>query len=71
MNFNSKKPNKPLGLLIIIIGLTILLFSAGELLVRLAVALGALMIINYGMRVYGMQSAQQMIMRAWFSRSRW
>jgi len=71
MNFNSKQPNKPLGLVIIIVGLTILLLAAGELLVRLLIALGAIMIINYGMRIYGMQPAQQMIMRAWFNRSRW
>lgn len=71
MKINSNKSNKPLGLLFIIIGLIILILTAGELLVRLVVALGAIMLINYGMRLYGMQPAQQMIMRAWFNRSRW
>lgn len=71
MKFNSNQSNKPLGLVIIVVGLTILLFAAGDLLLRLAIALSAIMLINYGMRVYGMQPAQQMIMRAWLNRSRW
>lgn len=72
MNFNANRPNKPLGLLFITIGLVILLWSAGELLFRLGIAAGALMLINYGMRLYGMPPAQQFIMRAWFNRfSRW
>ena len=71
MKINSNRPNKPLGLLFIIIGSIILITTAGELLVRLAIAIGGLILINYGMRLYGMQPAQQMIMRAWFNRSRW
>lgn len=72
MNFNANRSNKPLGLLFITIGLVILLWSAGELLFRLGIAAGALILINYGMRLYGMPPAQQFIMRAWFNRfSRW
>lgn len=67
---NTYQKNKLLGSLFIVLGVVILLFSAGELLFRLLIAIGALILINYGMRLYGMQSAQQMIMRAWFSR-RW
>ena len=71
MKINSNKSNKTLGLLFIIIGCIILILTAGELLVRLTIALGAIMLINYGMRLCDMQPAQQMIMRAWFNRSRW
>lgn len=71
MHFTTNRQNKPLGLIFIIAGLTILLFSAGELLLRLLIAFGAIMLINYGMRLYGMRSAQEFIMRAWINRSRW
>jgi hypothetical protein len=71
MKFNTYKQNKPLGLLFIVVGLTILILSAGELLVRLGIAFGGILLINYGMRLYGMQSAQQFVMRAWLNRSRW
>ena len=68
---NIYRQNKPLGLLFITFGAIILLVAAGELVFRLLIAFGALILINHGMRLYGMQSAQHMIMRAWINRQRW
>jgi hypothetical protein len=62
------KQNKPLGLLLIILGLAVLIAAAGTLLLRIAVAIVALMIINYGMRLYGMPLGP-MFTRMWLYRS--
>ena len=70
MNFYYLRRNKPLGIFLIILGLTILILAAGELLVRIMIALGALMLINHGMRLTGMQPAHHMIMHTWFRQFR-
>lgn len=59
-----------LGYLIMLSGFVLLIFAAGELIVRFLLALSALMIINYGMRMAGGGSVQSMAMRAWLSRMR-
>jgi|GEM_PF-3333191 len=59
-----------LGYLIILSGFVLLILVAGELIVRFLLALSALMIINYGMRLTGGGSMQSMAMRACFSRIR-
>jgi len=66
-----QKQNKPLGLVLMIVGLAILLIAAGDLLLRIAIAIGALLIINYGMRLYGMPLGPIMA-QMWFrQRSHW
>lgn len=62
------RQNKPLGLLFIILGLVVLLAAAGDLLLRIAVAIVALMIINYGMQLYGMPLGAALT-RMWVYRS--
>lgn len=59
-----------LGYLIMLSGFVLLILAAGELIIRFLLALGALIIINYGMRMAGGGSIQSMAMRAWFSRMR-
>ena len=67
---NNEPINTVFGYLAIIAGLALLILAAGELLVRIAGAIIALMIINYGMRLVGGNSMQTIAMRAWFSRMR-
>ncbi len=62
--------NTFLGYIVILGGFTLLILAAGELVLRLVIALIALIIINYGMRLTGSGSMQTVAMRAWFSRMR-
>lgn len=62
--------NSIFGYVAIICGFILLILAAGELLLRVFVALVALMIINYGMRLTGSGSMQTIAMKAWFSRMR-
>lgn len=51
-------PRKTLGLLYLIAGLVIILLSLGELLVRLAIGLFALYLINKGLHLRNMPTLQ-------------
>lgn len=60
--------NKVLGYLCVVAGLSIVMFALGEFIIRAAVAVGALMLINYGMRLIGVPPMQYMVVRSWFNR---
>ena len=55
------KYNHSLGLLCIIAGMMIIVYSLGDLLFRVAVALMALSLINYGLRLRGLPPLQMLI----------
>jgi hypothetical protein len=62
--------NHVLGLLCIIAGMVIILFAVGDLLLRVIIALAALSLINYGLRLRGLPPLQLLIpMLA--NRNRW
>lgn len=50
----SINQNHIIGLLCIIAGIVIIVVALGDLLVRVLIALGALWLINYGLRLRGM-----------------
>lgn len=53
--------NHVLGLLCIIAGVVIILFAVGDLLLRVIIALTALSLINYGLRLRGLPPLQLLI----------
>lgn len=53
--------NHVLGLLCIISGIVIILFAVGDLLLRVIIALTALSLINYGLRLRGLPPLQILI----------
>lgn len=53
--------NHVLGLLCIIAGMLIILFAVGDLLLRVIIALTALSLINYGLRLRGLPPLQILI----------
>jgi hypothetical protein len=53
--------NHVLGLLCIIAGVVIILFAVGDLLLRVVIALTALSLINYGLRLRGLPPLQLLI----------
>ena len=53
------------GMVCIILGLTVALFVLGELIMRILIALLALFVVNYGMRLRGMPPLYISIMRMW------
>jgi hypothetical protein len=57
-----------IGFFSITLGLVIFFFAAGELILRLLIALFGLYIVNYGMRLRGMQPIHWTIMRLWSNR---
>lgn len=57
----NHKTNHLLGMLCIITGVVIILFVLGDLLFRIAVALMALSLINYGLRLRGLPPLQTLI----------
>lgn len=66
-----KNNNYIIGTLCIIAGMVIIIFALGELLVRLLIALVALSLINYGLRLRGFPPLQLLIpmlanRRRWF-----
>lgn len=56
------------SLFCIIIGLLVFLFAAGEIVLRLLVALLGLLLVNFGLNVRGYQSLQWMAIRMWSNR---
>ena len=53
--------NHVLGLLSIVAGIVILLFAVGDLLLRVIIALTALSLINYGLRLRGLPPLQLLL----------
>jgi len=64
------KTNHVLGILCIIAGIIIIIFALGDLLLRLIIALLALSLINYGLRLRGLPPLQLLIPLL-ASRNRW
>ena len=64
------KTNYVLGILCIIAGIVIIIFAVGDLLLRLIIALFALFLINYGLRLRGLPPLQLLI-QLLASRNRW
>lgn len=62
--------NKLSGLILIILGITLAIVSAGEILLRLLLALIGIYIINWGMQRMGSQPLHWTVIRIW-SRSRY
>lgn len=56
-----KNNNYVIGTLCIIAGIVIIIFTVGDLLVRLMVAIAALSLINYGLRLRGFPPLQLLI----------
>lgn len=56
------------GLLCIVVGLAIFLLSIGSLLVKGAIALAGLALINFGLKLQGSMPLQYQMYR-WFNRS--
>jgi hypothetical protein len=63
--------NHIIGLLCIISGMVIIAFALGDLLVRVFVALAALSLINYGLRLRGLPPLQLLLPLLASSRGRW
>jgi hypothetical protein len=63
--------NHIVGLLCIIVGIAIVVVALGDLLVRVLVALLALSLINYGLRLRGLPPLQLLIPLLATSRGRW
>jgi len=68
MNNNN---NRILGFLSIVAGIVIAIIAVGDLLLRIVIALVALSLINYGLRLAGMPPLQLLIplminRRRWF-----
>lgn len=66
-----KNNNYIIGTLCMIGGILIIIFTVGDLLLRLVIALGALSLINYGLRLRGFPPLQLLIpmlanRRRWF-----
>lgn len=62
--------NHALGILCIIAGVVVIVFAVGDLLARLIIALLALSLINYGLRLRGLPPLQLLIPMI-ASRNRW
>ena len=62
--------NKWFGLLLILLGMALLLFAIGDLLLRITIGLCALALINHGLRLRGLPPLQILIplffTRGWF-----
>jgi len=58
---SSLKTNHLLGLLCIITGITVMVVVLGNLLLRVIIALMALSLINYGLRLRGLPPLQVLI----------
>jgi hypothetical protein len=57
----SKNQNYLIGLLCIIAGIVIAILAIGDLLLRVIIALAALSLINYGLRLRGLPPLQLLI----------
>ncbi len=66
----SKQMNHVLGVLCILAGIAITMVALGDLLVRVIVALAALSLINYGLRLRGLPPLQ-LLLPMLASRGRW
>ena len=62
--------NHIVGLFCIIIGIVVIVFALGDLLVRVIIALFALSLINYGLRLRGLPPLQ-ILLPLLASRGRW
>jgi len=62
--------NNILGVLCIVGGIAIIMVALGDLLIRMIVALAALSLINYGLRLRGLPPLQ-MLLPLLASRRRW
>ena len=58
---NKKTTNHLIGTVAIIAGMIIIVLALGELLTRVVVALAALSLINYGLRLRGLPPLQMLI----------
>lgn len=63
--------NHIVGLLCIILGIVIVVVALGDLLVRVLIALLALSLINYGLRLRGLPPLQLLIPLLATGRGRW
>ncbi len=70
MSVKVNKTNQVLGVLCIIAGIAITMVALGDLLVRVVVALAALSLINYGLRLRGLPPLQ-LLLPMLASRGRW
>ncbi len=66
----SKNYNHILGTVSIIAGIVVIIVALGDLLVRVLVALAALSLINYGLRLRGLPPLQ-ILLPLLVSRNRW
>lgn len=66
----SKNYNHILGTLSVITGIVVIIIALGDLLVRVLVALAALSLINYGLRLRGLPPLQ-ILLPLLVSRNRW
>jgi hypothetical protein len=66
----SKNYNHILGTLAVIAGIVVIIVALGDLLVRVLVALAALSLINYGLRLRGLPPLQ-ILLPLLVSRNRW
>jgi hypothetical protein len=57
----TKNTNHLLGLLCIITGIAIIVFTLGSLLLKLAIGIMALSLINYGLKLRGLPPLQLLI----------
>ena len=62
--------NKFSGFLLNTLGVVVVIFAVGELLLRIACALGGIYLINLGMQRMGYQPLHWTVVRMWF-RSRY
>jgi hypothetical protein len=63
--------NHLVGLFCIIIGIVVIVVALGDLLVRVVIALAALSLINYGLRLRGLPPLQLLIPLLMSNRRRW
>lgn len=65
------KNNHLIGMFCIIAGIVVIIFAVGDLLLRVLMAIGALSLINYGLRLRGLPPLQLLLpllanRRRWF-----
>ncbi|HEX4069060.1 MAG TPA: hypothetical protein VHX42_03090 [Candidatus Babeliales bacterium] len=65
------KYNHTVGLFCIIIGIVVIVVALGDLLVRVIIALAALSLINYGLRLRGLPPLQLLVPLLINNRKRW
>ena len=62
--------NRPLGILLVTLGMIFFFVVVGTLILRILLAFAALSLINYGMRMQ-QQPPLIFVFRSWYDRYRW